>query len=131
MKVKLIKGNLVKSTIGSVGYDVFSLDDLVIPRKESRIINTGVSLEIPLGFEVQARGRSGLNINHNIICPTGTIDPDYKGEIKIKLYNLGNQLFKIKKGDRIAQLVVSKVEDIEGAEIFKKNRVGGFGSTGR
>ena len=129
-KAKLIEGEIVKSTKKSCGHDLFSTEDNVIFPGRGLIVGTGVKLEISEGYEGQVRGRSGLNFKHNVFCPTGTIDSDYKDEIKVKLYNFGTEPFFIAKGNRIAQIIISKVYDVEGSIIIEKERNGGFGSTG-
>ncbi len=127
------------STTGSSGVDVRAAvkEDVIIPNGELRLIPTNLSVEIPEGFEIQVRPRSGLAANHGIciLNSPGTIDSDYRGEIKIIVMNLGREEFKISRGDRIAQMVVSKVykaefllsEDLE--ESIRGN--GGFGHTGK
>jgi dUTP diphosphatase len=127
------------STSGSSGVDVRAAvkEDLIIPNGELRLVPTNLSVEIPDGFEIQVRPRSGLAANHgiSILNSPGTIDSDYRGEIKIIVMNLGREEFKISRGDRIAQMVVSKVykaqfllsDDLE--ESIRGN--GGFGHTGR
>lgn len=127
------------STRGSSGVDVRASvkEDVIIPNGELRLIPTNLSVEIPEGYEIQVRPRSGLAANHgiSILNSPGTIDSDYRGEIKIIVMNLGREEFKISRGDRIAQMVVSKVykaeflvsEDLE--ESIRGN--GGFGHTGR
>jgi len=127
------------STRGSSGVDVRAAvkEDVIIPNGELRLIPTNLSVEIPEGYEIQVRPRSGLAANHgiSILNSPGTIDSDYRGEIKIIVMNLGREEFKISRGDRIAQMVVSKVykaeflvsEDLE--ESIRGN--GGFGHTGR
>ncbi len=127
------------STKGSSGVDVRAAvkEDVIIPNGELRLVPTNLSVEIPEGFEIQVRPRSGLAANHgiSILNSPGTIDSDYRGEIKIIVMNLGREEFKISRGDRIAQMVVSKVYkaeflltgDLE--ESIRGN--GGFGHTGR
>jgi len=127
------------STTGSSGVDVRAAvkEDVIIPNGELRLIPTNLSVEIPEGFEIQVRPRSGLAANYgiSILNSPGTIDSDYRGEIKIIVMNLGREEFKISRGDRIAQMVVSKVyraefllsEDLE--ESIRGN--GGFGHTGK
>ncbi len=125
------------STSGSSGLDVRAAEETIIPANEIRLVPTNLSVEIPEGFEIQVRPRSGLAANHgiSILNSPGTIDSDYRGEIKIIMMNFGKAEFKILRGDRIAQLVVSKVykaelilsEDLE--ESLRGN--GGFGHTGK
>jgi len=113
-----------------------SRNEIVLQPMETKLIPTNLIVEIPVGFEGQIRPRSGLAIKHNIgiINSPGTIDADYRGELKILLTNFGNQAFTVKFGDRIAQLIINKVEK---AEIEVNNNLsktkrdsGGFGHTG-
>lgn len=110
---------------------------LVIKRAERALVPTGLSVEIPAGFEAQVRARSGLAIKHGIalVNAPGTIDADYRGEIGVILINHGEEDFTIQRGDRIAQLVISPVahpEILEVTELSSTDRgVGGFGSTGK
>jgi len=123
----------------AAGYDVRAAnpEPVTIGPGERALVPTGFAMAIPPGFEVQVRPRSGLAIKHGIILPNspGTIDPDYRGELKVILMNLGHQPFTVKAGDRIAQLVVNKVADAEfvlADELEDTDRGGGgFGSTGR
>lgn len=127
------------STPGSAGLDVRAAvaDELIIPAGEINLVPTNLSVEIPEGYEIQVRPRSGLAAKHGISIPNapGTIDSDYRGEIKVILINLGKEDFKILRGDRIAQLVVSKVykaEFIISEELVESRRgSGGFGHTGK
>ena len=124
-------------TQGSSGCDLHSSIDVVIPSGKRSIVPTGLKVEIPVGFEGQVRPRSGLAAKHGItvLNTPGTVDCDYRGEVKVILLNTGDEDFIIKKGDRIAQLVFSQVF----RAIFKKEEAltsteraeGGFGSTGR
>lgn len=130
-RAKLLQGKLLKGTSGSSGYDMFATEDVVIYPNESKAISTGVFIEIREGYEGQVRGRSGLNFKNDIFCPTGTIDSDYRNEVKVKLYNFGKEKFIINKGDRIAQLVINKYYEIVDAEIADVVREDGFGHTGK
>lgn len=124
-------------TQGSSGCDLRSSIDVVIPSGKRSIVPTGLKVEIPVGFEGQVRPRSGLAAKHGItvLNTPGTVDCDYRGEVKVILLNTGDEDFIIKKGDRIAQLVFSQVF----RAIFKKEEgltdtmrgSGGFGSTGK
>ena len=104
---------------------------------ETALIPTGFALEIPDGYEVQLRPRSGLALRHGITLPNApaTIDSDYRGEVGVILTNLGREPFEIKRGDRIAQMVVARalrasIEEVE--ELSDSSRgEGGFGHTGR
>lgn len=101
------------------------------------MVPTGLFIELPLGYEAQIRPRSGLAIRHGISLPNtpGTIDADYRGELKILMINLGQEAFEIKAGERIAQMVVAKHEVVsweETAELGTTERgSGGFGHTGK
>lgn len=125
-------------TIGSSGMDLLSNNEepIKIHPMERQLVPTGLFLEIPLGYEGQVRARSGLSIKNGItlVNCVGTIDSDYRGELKIPIINLGDQPFEIKKGDRIAQLIVTKYEQVlweVTKEIEESSRGhGGFGSTG-
>ncbi len=129
----------VRMTTGSSGCDVCAAVtvDVVLAPGERALIPTGFCFEIPIGYEIQVRPRSGLAIKHGItlLNTPGTIDADYRGEVKIILINLGSAVFKISRGDRIAQLVVAQVAHntifIETAEVEATARgSGGFGHTG-
>ena len=124
------------ATQGSSGVDLRSSEDYIIKPFERALVATGIRLAIPAGYEVQVRPRSGLALKHGIIIPNapGTIDSDYRGEVKVILMNLGREDFMIKAGDRIAQLILAPVAKIswkECAELEETARgAGGFGSTG-
>ncbi|MBQ9580850.1 MAG: dUTP diphosphatase [Synergistaceae bacterium] len=124
------------ATQGSSGVDLRASEDYIIKSGERALVATGIRLAIPAGYEVQVRPRSGLALKHGIIIPNspGTIDSDYRGEVKVILMNLGREDFIIKAGDRIAQLILAPVAKIsweECAELEETARgAGGFGSTG-
>ncbi len=118
------------------GMDVKSVEAALLEPGVSRAVATGLSVEIPPGFEMQIRPRSGLALKHAITLPNApaTIDPGYRGELKVILLNLGRQPYEIHPGDRIAQLVVARYEAVswDEAELNDSLRgVGGFGSSGR
>jgi dUTP pyrophosphatase len=126
-------------TCGSAGADIcaFIKEPIVLKKGERFAVPTGLSFEIPDGFEIQIRPRSGLALNHGVTClnAPGTIDSDYRGEIKVVLINLGDKDFEINNGDRIAQMVVAPVVQCN-FEVVKElsstvRGEGGFGSTGR
>ena len=98
-------------------------------------INTKVSVALPDGYEAQVRGRSGLNKIHGIVCPVGTIDADYRGEVGVTLYNLSREPYEIYPGARIAQLVICPVIQANWEEVDHLDKTdrgeGGFGSTGK
>jgi dUTP pyrophosphatase len=110
---------------------------LIIVPRQRRLVPTGIAIELPAGFEAQVRPRSGLAHRHGItvLNAPGTIDADYRGEIKVLLINLGDEPFTIERGERIAQLVVCPVagvclERVDALNSTKRG-TGGFGSTGR
>lgn len=124
-------------TAGSSGADACSVVGLVIPAGKIALVPLGFAVSMPLGMEIQVRPRSGLALKHGVtvLNTPGTIDSDFRGELKVILINLGEEDFTINKGDRVAQLVVSSVES---AEYWEKEQLddtargtGGFGSTGR
>ena len=125
-------------TLGSSGLDLSACIDKTIEIKpgKSRIIPTGLAIAIPENFEVQIRPRSGLAAKNQIsvLNTPGTVDSDYRGELKVILINLGEKSFKVEKGLRIAQMVLcpvvkAKLKDVESLEDTKRG-TGGFGSTG-
>jgi len=124
------------ATDGAAGMDVVSAEDVTIAPMARHAVATGFAIAIPDGFEVQVRPRSGLALKHGITLPNtpGTIDSDYRGELKVILINLGAKSFEIKRGDRIAQLVVAPVQQGRMVEVFELDETvrgaGGFGSTG-
>lgn len=121
----------------AVGLDVSAAEELTLRPGERHAVATGFAIEIPRGFEVQVRPRSGLAIKNGITClnTPGTIDSDYRGEVKVILVNLGQEPFEIRRGERIAQLVpapVLRADFVEVGELAETARgSGGFGSTGR
>lgn len=127
------------ATPGSAGMDIRAAikEDIILEPGKVELIPTDISVEIPLGYEIQVRPRSGLAANHSIgiLNSPGTIDSDYRGEVKIILMNFGKENFKISKGDRIAQLIVSKVYTAKIEEVKDLNSSirgeGGFGHTGK
>jgi dUTP pyrophosphatase len=127
----------VYATEGAAGMDVVAAEELTLAPGQRHAVATGFALAIPDGFEVQVRPRSGLALKHGITClnTPGTIDSDYRGEVKVILANLGGEPFEIKRGERIAQLVpapVLKADFREVATLDETSRgAGGFGSTGR
>jgi dUTP pyrophosphatase len=126
-----------RQTAHAAGYDVASAEpDFVLSPGERRAVGTGLSFEIPEGYEMQVRPRSGLALKHGITLPNapGTIDADYRGELRIILQNGGQEPVPIRRGDRIAQLVFARHEApelVESESISETARgTGGFGSTG-
>ncbi|RMB54068.1 dUTP pyrophosphatase [Sphingomonas sp. PP-CE-3A-406] len=125
------------ATDGAAGMDVVAAEALTLAPGERAAVATGFAIAIPPGHEVQVRPRSGLALKHGVTClnTPGTIDSDYRGEVKVILANLGREPFAIARGDRIAQLVpaiVLRATLIEVATLDDTTRgAGGFGSTGR
>lgn len=126
-------------TSGSAGLDIraYLSEEIVLMPFERKLIPTGLSIELPEGYEAQLRPRSGLANKFGITLPNSpaTIDSDYRGEIKVGLVNLSSESFRIKNGDRIAQMIISKYEKIsfEAVDVLAETErgSGGFGSTGR
>ena len=125
-------------TIGSSGMDIaaFLDNEIFIKPSEKKIIPTGIKLKIPKGYEIQIRPRSGLAANNDItvLNTPGTIDSDYRGEIKVILFNHGKNIFKVDNGLRIAQMVLcpvieAKLSEVEIIDETERGE-GGFGSTG-
>ena len=127
------------ATIGSSGMDLraFLKQPIELKSLERQLIPTGIFIELPNGFEAQIRPRSGLAIKQGITClnTPGTIDADYRGEIKVILINLSNEIQVINDGDRIAQMVIQEVKQIEWLPVENINETtrgaGGFGHTGK
>jgi dUTP pyrophosphatase len=118
------------------GMDVRALEDALLEPNVPLAVPTGLALEIPTGYEVQIRPRSGLALKHAITLPNSpaTIDPGYRGELKVILLNLGKAPYQVHAGDRIAQMVVARYEAVEWeeGELADSTRgTGGFGSSGR
>jgi len=125
------------ATEGAAGMDVVSAVDMTLEPGARAAIETGFAIAIPAGYEVQVRPRSGLALKHGVTClnTPGTIDSDYRGEVKVILANLGQEPFAIARGDRIAQLVPAPVQRAVLGEVDTLDDTmrgsGGFGSTGR
>ncbi|MBV7257343.1 dUTP diphosphatase [Pacificimonas sp. WHA3] len=125
------------ATDGAAGMDIVAAEDLDLAPGARRAVATGFAIAIPPGYEVQVRPRSGLALKHGISCPNtpGTIDSDYRGEMRIIMINHGDQSFPVRRGERIAQLVPAAVTRAEFAEVAELDATGrgegGFGSTGR
>ena len=118
------------------GMDLHAVEDFVLQPHIAAAVPTGLALEIPSGFEAQIRPRSGLALKHSITLPNApaTIDPGYRGEVKVILLNLGTAPYTIHAGDRIAQMVIARYEPVEWdeGELGESRRgAGGFGSSGR
>lgn len=124
------------ATEGAAGMDVVAAESLVLAPGARHAVATGFAFAIPDGYEVQVRPRSGLALKHGVTClnTPGTIDSDYRGEVKVILANLGAEPFPIARGDRIAQLVAAPVQRAVFDEVYDLDNTvrgsGGFGSTG-
>jgi len=125
------------ATHGAAGLDVLAAEDVTLAPGERHAVATGFAIAIPPGYEVQVRPRSGLALKHGITClnTPGTIDEDYRGEVKVILANLGSEPFEVRRGERIAQLVPAPVVKggFRAVETLSETGrgAGGFGSTGR
>jgi dUTP pyrophosphatase len=116
------------------GLDLRALERTVLSPGVAQAVPTGIAIELPPGHEAQVRPRSGLALKHSITVNFGTIDPGYRGEIRVVMFNLGRADYAVEKGDRIAQLIVSPYEAVqwEEGELGDTARgAGGFGSSGR
>jgi dUTP pyrophosphatase len=116
--------------------DLRAVEDVALEPGVPRLVPTGLTIELPAGYEGQVRPRSGLALNHSIAMPNapGTIDPGYRGELRVILLNLGREPYTVRAGDRIAQLIVARyehVEWLEGGLADSARGQGGFGSSGR
>jgi dUTP pyrophosphatase len=125
------------ATPGAAGMDVVAAEDFDLAPGQRHAVATGFKIAIPMGYEIQVRPRSGLAFKHGVTVPNtpGTIDSDYRGELKILMINHGPNPFPIRRGDRIAQLVPAAVtkagfDEIEELDATDRGH-GGFGSTGR
>ena len=125
------------ATGGAAGLDIVAAEEVTLAPGQRHAVATGFAIAIPAGYEVQVRPRSGLALNHGVTClnTPGTIDSDYRGEVKVILVNLGTEPFEVKRGMRIAQLVPAPVLRADFAEVDSLDPThrgtGGFGSTGR
>jgi dUTP pyrophosphatase len=127
-----------RATDGSAGYDVRSAEeDFVLEPRAIRAVSTGLEMELPEGLECQVRPRSGLALRHGVTVANapGTVDPDYRGELRVILQNHGDDAVRIGRGERIAQLVFARFESPKVEEVDELSSSprgpGGFGSTGR
>nr|WP_295236924.1 dUTP diphosphatase [uncultured Brevundimonas sp.] len=128
-------------TAGSAGMDLRAAvpedQPMTLAPGQRALVPTGLKIALPLGYEAQVRARSGLALKHGIICPNapGTIDSDYRGECGVILANIGSEPFVIRRGERIAQLVIARHERADWIEVETLDETargtGGFGSTGR
>jgi len=126
-------------TNGSAGMDLkaYLEEPIVLEPMDKQLIPTGVFIELPVGYEAQVRARSGLSIKHGItmVNGVGTIDSDYRGELKVPVINLGKETYTINNGDRIAQMIIAKYEKVmwEPVDTLEDTSRGhgGFGHTGK
>ena len=126
-----------RATAHAAGFDVVAAEDLTLEAGRRHAVATGFAIAIPEGYEVQVRPRSGLALKHGITClnTPGTIDSDYRGEVKVILANLGDEPFEVRRGERIAQLGPAPALHANFREVEMLSETsrgaGGFGSTGR
>ncbi len=124
------------ATEGAAGMDVLSAEDIMLAPGARHAVATGLSVAIPAGYEIQVRPRSGLALKHGVTVPNtpGTIDSDYRGELKVIMINHGKVGFEVRRGDRIAQLVLAPVTRASWLKVDELDETargeGGFGSTG-
>jgi len=135
--VKRLTQDAIIPTRGSgsaVGYDLYSTDEVVIPPTHRALVGTSVAILMPNGVYGRVAPRSGLAVKHGIQVGAGVVDPDYTGEVKVVLFNHGDKDFEVKRGERIAQLVLERCEtpDVEEIGFLEETErgAGGFGSTG-
>ena len=125
-----------KAHADDAAYDLHSRADMELEPMTSTLVPTGLFLELPVGYEAQIRPRSGLALKHNIMLTNspGTVDAGYRGEVGVIVYNGGKAPFPVRRGDRIAQMVIAKLAEVEleEAETLSESQrgTGGFGSTG-
>ena len=125
------------ASAGAAGMDVVAAEDVTLPPGGRHAVATGFAMAVPDGHEVQVRPRSGLALKHGVTClnTPGTVDSDYRGEVKVILANLGSKPFAVVRGERIAQLVPAPVQhaiiDVVDSLDETERGSGGFGSTGR
>ena len=120
--------------VEDAGMDLRAVERVVLQPGIAQAVPTGIAIELPPGHEAQVRPRSGLGLKHSLTVNFGTIDPGYRGEIRVIMFNLGRAEYTVEKGDRIAQLVISRYESVEWEEGEVSESVrgtGGFGSSGR
>ena len=126
-----------KAHSDDAAYDLRSRVDMVLPVRKSVLVPAGFAMELPVGFEAQIRPRSGLALKHDLMLTNspGTIDAGYRGEVGVIMYNGGTEEFVIHRGDRIAQMVIAKLAEVEldlcDALNDSDRGSGGFGSTGK
>ena len=137
LKIKKLNPKAFVPTKGSeqaAGYDLYSIEETVVPRGGKALVSTGISMAIPIGNYGRVAPRSGLACKNFIDVGAGVIDSDYRGEVKVLLFNFSDLEFKVSPGDRIAQLIIEKytrtdIEEVEDLDATVRGE-GGFGSTG-
>ena len=126
-----------KAHYDDAAFDLRSRVDITLPSRKSTLVPTGLFIELPINFEAQIRPRSGLALKHDIMLTNspGTVDAGYRGEVGIIMYNGSNEEFQIKRGDRVAQMVICQLPEVELVEVEELSASdrgeGGFGSTGK
>lgn len=126
-----------KAHSDDAAFDLRSRVDMELPVGRSVVVPSGVYIELPEGYEAQVRPRSGLALKHNLMLTNspGTVDAGYRGEVGIIMYNAGSEPFQVKRGDRIAQMVICRLPEVELSVVERLSEsgrgAGGFGSTGR
>jgi dUTP pyrophosphatase len=136
--IELLDGGVAPQyqTLGSAGMDLCCSESCELAPMERKAVSTGIKIALPVGYEAQVRPRSGLALKHGIsmVNTPGTIDSDYRGEIKVILINLGQDVVRFERGDRVAQLVIAPVTKAEWNLVDSLDQTdrgsGGFGSTG-
>ncbi|MDD3886331.1 MAG: dUTP diphosphatase [Victivallaceae bacterium] len=141
IKIKMADGCAdlmpVKAHADDAAYDLRSRADMSLPVGRSVLVPTGIYLELPPGWEAQVRPRSGLALKHNLMLTNspGTIDAGYRGEVGVIVFNHGDAPFEVKRGDRIAQMVITRLPEVELVAVEELSETGrgagGFGSSGR
>ena len=136
MKIKLDEGAKMPTRAHAVdaGLDLYARETQIVPAKESAIFDTGVHMEIPVGYVGMLKSKSGLNVKHGLVGE-GVVDAGYTGSIKVKLYNHGGYDYKVQAGDKISQIVILPIITPELELVDKLDETdrgnGGFGSTGK
>jgi len=137
IRIKKLSPNAIIQTSGyggAVGYDLYSNESVVVPPTHRALVGTGIAMVLPDGVYGRVAPRSGLAVKHGIQVGAGVVDPDYTGEVKVVLFNHGDKDFEVKKGDRVAQLILERCETPEVEEVGTvedtERGAGGFGSTG-
>jgi dUTP pyrophosphatase len=137
LRVKRFNDNAnlpTRGTPGAVGYDLACINDFVLDTQSHILVSTGIGFQLPPGVYGRVAPRSGLTVKHGVHIGAGVIDPDYMGEVKVAMFNLGLEPVEFKKGDRIAQLILERCEtpDVLEVDILVATQRGGdgFGSTG-